>query len=583
MERRLLLAIVLSALVLFLFQAYYGTPPGPPPVAGNQSPIVANASPGAPAVAPAATPAVVPPPAPTATLSVGDTEERDVTVETQKVRVVFTNRGARLRHWVLKEYRDDRGELLDLVPAAIPPDVPLPFSLRVEDAQTTSTLNQSLYRVAGTQDMRIDGSAQPASIAFEMETADGLKARKTFDFEPASFIVQFSASVQQAGQPLNPTVEWGPGLGDEIARAQQGSFLRPSYLYSAQAIFHVDGSVERVASAKIGQALTRDGVFRWGGVDDHYFISALLQPAGPAHLEYHQVVIPDTTTNPPQAAHYVSYAVRLAAPPEKARFYVGPKQLDIMRGIDPEFTRAIYFGMFAFLAAPLLDGLKWVHGFVGSWGWSIIVLTILINLAMFPLRHMSVVSMRRMQEIQPQMKAIQDRYAQYKITDPERQKMNTEVMELYKTHGVNPASGCVPMLLTLPFLFAFYAMLGQAIEIRGEGFLGWITDLSRADPLYITPVLMGLTMFWQQKITPTSADPNQQKMMMMMPLVVTTTMIFAPAGLVIYWLVSNVWGIGQQYLTSYLIGQKKGTGAKPGGTKPHDIIVPPTSERRQKG
>ena len=142
-----------------------------------------------------------------------------------------------------------------------------------------------------------------------------------------------------------------------------------------------------------------------------------------------------------------------------------------MRSIDPEFTRAIYFGMFAWLAAPLLDALRWVHGFVGNWGWSIIVLTILINLAMFPLRHKSVVSMRKMQELQPQMKAIQDRYAKYKITDPERQKMNTEVMELYKSRGVNPASGCVPMLLTMPFLFAFYAMLGQAIEIRGQDFL----------------------------------------------------------------------------------------------------------------
>ena len=132
--------------------------------------------------------------------------------------------------------------------------------------------------------------------------------------------------------------------------------------------------------------------------------------------------------------------------------------------------------MFAWLAVPLLGALKWVHGFIGNWGWSIVVLTILINLAMFPLRHKSVVSMRKMQEIQPQMKAIQDRYAKYKVTDPERQKMNTEVMELYKAKGVNPASGCVPMLLTFPFLFAFYAMLSQSIEIRGADFVGWIHE-----------------------------------------------------------------------------------------------------------
>lgn len=577
MERRLLLAIVLSALVLFLFQAYYGTPPGPAPPAGNLSAGAANLSAEAPLAAAARAPSMAPPP-PAAALAVGETNEYEVTVETQKARVVFTNRGARLRHWVLKEFRDERGELLDLVPSSIPADVPLPFALRVDEPQTTATLNESLYRVS-TPAARIDATAQPASVVFEIETADGLKARKTFEFEPASFIVQFSATVQQGTQALNPTVEWGPGLGDEIARAGQGSFLQPSYLYRAQAISHVDGSVERVASGSIGQALMRDGTFRWAGVDDHYFISAVLQPAGPARLEYREVVVPDTKTTPPETAHYVSYSVKFAAAPEKARFYVGPKQLEIMRGIDPEFTRAIYFGIFAWLAAPLLDGLNWVHGFVGSWGWSIIVLTIFINLAMFPLRHMSVVSMRRMQEIQPQMKAIQDRYAQYKITDPERQKMNTEVMELYRTHGVNPASGCVPMLLTLPFLFAFYAMLGQAIEIRGEGFLGWITDLSRSDPYFITPVLMGLTMFWQQKITPTSADPNQQKIMMFMPLIVMATMMFAPSGLVIYWLVSNVWGIGQQYVTGYLIGPAKGLGGKPGGSKPRDIIVPPSDRR----
>ena len=143
------------------------------------------------------------------------------------------------------------------------------------------------------------------------------------------------------------------------------------------------------------------------------------------------------------------------------------------------------------LAVPLLGALKWVQGFVGNWGWSIVVLTILINLAMFPLRHKSVVSMRKMQEIQPQMKAIQERYAKYKVTDPERQKMNTEVMELYKSKGVNPASGCVPMLLTLPFLIAFYSMLQMAIEIRGANFMGWITNLSAPDPFFILPVAMG--------------------------------------------------------------------------------------------
>jgi YidC/Oxa1 family membrane protein insertase len=157
--------------------------------------------------------------------------------------------------------------------------------------------------------------------------------------------------------------------------------------------------------------------------------------------------------------------------------------------------------------------------------------------------------MRKMQEIQPQMKAIQERYAKYKVTDPQRQKMNEEVMALYKARGVNPASGCVPMLLTMPFLFAFYSMLSQAIEIRGADFVGWIVDLSRPDPLYITPILMGATMFWQQRITPTSADPVQQPVMMIMPIMFTFMFLAYPSGLVIYWTISNLWAIGQQYLT----------------------------------
>ena len=174
---------------------------------------------------------------------------------------------------------------------------------------------------------------------------------------------------------------------------------------------------------------------------------------------------------------------------------------------------------------------------------------------MFPLRHKSVVSMRKMQEIQPEVKSIQDRYAKYKTTDPARQKMNQELMTLYKERGVNPASGCVPMLLTMPVLVAFYALLSTAIELRGAPFVGWIHDLSLHDPFYVTPVLMGATMVWQQKLAPAAGvDPTQQKMMMVMPVVFTFMFLWAPAGVAVYWLMSNLWGIGQQYLTNYLIG-----------------------------
>jgi YidC/Oxa1 family membrane protein insertase len=188
---------------------------------------------------------------------------------------------------------------------------------------------------------------------------------------------------------------------------------------------------------------------------------------------------------------------------------------------------------------------------------------------MFPLRHKSVVSMRRMQELQPQIKAIQDRYAKYKATDPERQKMNQELMALYKEKGVNPASGCLPMLLTMPVLFAFYSLLSVAIEMRGAPFALWIKDLSVHDPYYITPLIMGATMFWQQRLTPI-ADPAQAKVMMLTPIMFLFFFLWAPSGLVIYWTVSNLLGIGQQYATNRIIGA------------PRVAQVRPPAERRLK-
>jgi YidC/Oxa1 family membrane protein insertase len=217
-------------------------------------------------------------------------------------------------------------------------------------------------------------------------------------------------------------------------------------------------------------------------------------------------------------------------------------------------VKVINFGMFDFLAVPLLRALKWIHGYIGNYGWAIIALTFLINAVMFPLRHKSMVSMRKMQEIQPQVKAIQDRYKDLKATDPAKQKMNAEVMSLYKEKGVNPASGCVPILLTFPILFAFYSLLSQAIEIRGEPFVWWIADLSQHDPYYVTPILMGASQLWQQKITPAGGDPVQQKMMMLMPLVFTFMFLWMPSGLTIYWFFSNLLAIAQQYITNSLVG-----------------------------
>jgi YidC/Oxa1 family membrane protein insertase len=577
MERRVLIAITLSFLVLFLFQRFVMPPPVETPTSAPQSAGATAGKPVAPApgsmaaiapssnqsattpavgastattapVAPGATDAPAAPTAPAVT--VGETADREIVVETATVKATFTNRGGRLLHWVLKEYRNDNGTPLDLVPQTIGPDAVKPFSLVVDDPALTERINNGLYKVSAPGD--VDATSAPQSITFEMSAADGLTVKKTFAVEPRGYLLSFSSVVQLGQARLNPVIHWGPGLGDEIAHRPPSSFFSPNSIVPAQPMIYKDGDVERVPHTSAG---SQEGSFRYAGASDHYFASLLLNfnTPVPFRIDYAPVNVP-IPNEPARFATYMTYSVRFQQPSDSAQFFFGPKALNDLKAIDPELTRAIHFGMFSILAVPLLGGLQWVHGFVGNWGWAIVALTILINLAMFPLRHKSVVSMKKMQELQPQMKAIQDRYAKYKITDPERQKMNTEVMELYKTKGVNPASGCVPMLLTMPFLFAFYAMLSVAIEIRGANFFAWITNLSAPDPLFITPVLMGVAQFWQTKMTPTTADPAQQKIMMFMPIMFTFMSLSFPSGLVIYWLVSTVWTIGQQYTTNYLIG-----------------------------
>jgi YidC/Oxa1 family membrane protein insertase len=553
MERRVLLAISLSFLVLFAYQTYFAPPAAPPPGASTP-PAVPT-----PAAGTGSTP-TAPAPSPTGTNSdpgaaalpveKGESAERDITVETRTIRAVFTNRGARLKHWILKDYRNDAGEPLDLVPNAEGVNhALLPFSLRLEEQDLTSAANGGLYQTGASG--TLDASSSPATVTFAWEGAGGLAVTKTFTLQPQGYIVSFSATVQRNGQSVNPVIEWGPGLGDDNANASTGSFLAPSYSTPAQALFNRDRSVTRLAPAPG----TVEGPLLYAGVDDHYFAALALNDLAnpqPIRFDHTSFVVPPKSEGAPPG-RYAAFAVRYPAAPDGQRFFVGPKAFDELRGIDTEVVRVINFGIFSVLAVPLLEALKWVQQFVGNWGWSIIILTVLINLAMFPLRQKAVTSMRKMQEIQPQMKAIQERYAKYKVTDPQRQKMNEEVMALYKAKGVNPASGCVPMLLTFPFLFAFYAMLSQAIEIRGADFLGWITDLSRPDPLFITPVIMGATMFWQQKIAPTSMDPVQQRVMMIMPVMFTFMFLAYPSGLVIYWTISNLWAIGQQYLTTSLV------------------------------
>ena len=272
----------------------------------------------------------------------------------------------------------------------------------------------------------------PATLSFEYRDASGLAVRKDFVFDPAHpYVVEFTAAVSQNGAPLNPTVQWGPALGTGVVE-RSGSYNPP-----AQPIFYRDGSVTRVKPSNIQKSPNEEGVFGFVGVDDHYFLTAALPGNERLHVEYQPVSVPveGSTTG----ANFVSWSTRApgqTAP--SARYFLGPKDFDVLAGVDRNLVRAIDFGMFSWLVVPLLRALKWVNSYLGNYGWSIIALTVIINLVMFPLRHKSVVSMRKMQDIQPEVKAIQDRYAKLKMSDPAKQKMNVELMNLYRERGVNP-------------------------------------------------------------------------------------------------------------------------------------------------
>jgi YidC/Oxa1 family membrane protein insertase len=474
-------------------------------------------------------------------------------VETRAVRAVFTNRGASLKSWQLKTYRDLQKKPQEVVASYLPDYRARPFELKVDDPSANAALKRALFKASAGDQGLVDVSGRAETLTFEYKDASGLSARKAFTFEPTGFIVRVAVDVEAAGKTLNPTVLWGLGLGDQIP-GKAGS----AYTQKPQGIIVRGDKVQRLAPGDLDRQPVQEGAVTAAGVDTQYFI-AIAMPARILRTEYWRGDMPAPAgADAKNPAQLVGFGVRQAQSMSDVKFFVGPKDFDVLQAVDGRLVRVINFGIFDFLAVPLLRALKWIHGYVSNYGWAIIILTFIINAVMFPLRHKSMVSMRKMQEIQPQVKAIQDRYKDLKATDPAKQKMNSEMMALYKEKGVNPVSGCIPMLLTMPVLFAFYSLLSQAIEIRGEPFIWWITDLSAHDRFYVTPILMGASQFWQQKMSPpASMDPVQQKMMLMMPLVFTFMFLWMPSGLTVYWFFSNLLAIGQQYLTNHLVGPLK--------------------------
>ena len=234
--------------------------------------------------------------------------------------------------------------------------------------------------------------------------------------------------------------------------------------------------------------------------------------------------------------------------------YLGPKESEVLKNINPKLTDAIEYGWFTFISKPLFKVLEWFHGLVGNWGWAIVLVTLSLKLILFPLSYKGMMSMQKLKDLAPKMKEIKEKYGK----DP--QKMNAQMMELYKKHGANPMGGCLPMLLQIPIFFAIYRVLLNAVELQGAEWMLWITDLSLKDPFFVLPLLMGVSMWYQQRITPnTMTDPMQQKIFQWLPAVMTVFFISFPAGLVLYWLVNNIFTIAQQFVINNAYEKQKAT------------------------
>jgi len=478
--------------------------------------------------------------------------ETEAILENDDYRIVFTNHGAVAKSWVLKKFKDEKGKPLDLVNSVAAPTLGFPLSFFAYDKDLEKKLNEAMYVSSST------GQSGTGSITFEYSDGE-ITARKTFRADQG-YVVAIDTEVARNGQRITAYPQWPGGLGDQASLSS----------YSASRIdWYQDGNVERKTPVSgfvltgrkwVAGGQTLNGPFQWAGTGDRYFFAAFM-PESPKDSALvtlnNQIEVPRDPANSKDTVKEKVSVLGLAfgntTGLNRMRVFAGPKAVNVLDETHaqpggPDLRATLDFGMFGFIARPLFLWLKWTYEhWIHNWGWAIAFLTLVITMALLPLRVASMKSSLKMQKIQPQVKAITEKYKRYSITDPRRQEMQREMSELYKREGVNPVGGCFPMLLQMPFLFAFYSMLGNAIELRLANWL-WIKDLSAPDPLHILPIAIVVTMFVMQRSTPQAGmDPAQQKMLNLMgPLMIGYISWFVAAGLCIYWAISNLLGYVQQ-------------------------------------
>lgn len=553
-ETRSLLAAVLCLVVIAGWSLIY-KPPQPAP----SKPTPASTPASAPGQIPssAAPSAALPPGARAAAIRAAG-EERSIVIESDLYRVQISNRGAVVRSWQLKKFTDDHTppRTLDLVHADAAQQADgWPFSLVLDDAEQESTLNNALFEITSSGTTPSAGSVLHAPAELTFAWSDGhLEVTKRLKFNE-SYIVDVQTSVTLDGKPVRTSMGWLGGFGDPTAYR---AALQTQVFTSAA------GKINTLASKNLGKSgqttsrATLPGTFDFVGIEDLYFATAFLPPVTP-HGDLAE--IPLTLTgwtfqhNTPdrdgktETETVSEMAAGLAVPgPLNFRVYIGPKIIDGLKSVRPPLNGLVQFGWWGFIAEPLFYGLRWIYRYVPNYGWAIVLITIGINMVMFPLKVKSMRAMLKMQKVAPEIKSIQERYKKYSMRDPRKAEMNKEVMAVYSREGINPLGSCWPTLIQMPIWFGLYRMLANMIELRHAPWLGWIHDLSARDPYYILPIIMAVSMYFMQKMTPTPGmDPAQAKMMAMTPLIFGGMFALSPSGLALYILTSNMVGIGQQW------------------------------------
>ena len=549
-----MLVFLLTFIVMLAFQPLlkkYFPQPATPQQQNQSAPTQAAAT-------TLATPVASAPATPASTATKQASSETETVIENGLYRITFTNRGAQVKSWILKKFDNDaQNGPLDLVNAAAAAKFGYPLSLHTYDEGLNSKLSSALYVAS-----REGNQTTPTTITFEYADPD-VSVRKTFSFND-SYTVTVATSVTSKGSDVAAFPAWPSGFGSQTT---------PAFYASANIDYQFNKNIERLPircgftiiskCTDISGGRTINGPFHWAGATDQYFAAVFIpdDPNSAAMVTLRNSMSVARDPQKPDSKEVVNVdvigtAVGNLHGPTSERVFVGPKEIEVLQkvpvpgvsGADNDLNGLVDFGFFGIIAKPLFLWLKWTYRHMApNWGWAIVVQTLILSLALLPLRITQMKSMLKMQRVAPQIKAIQEKYKKYSLRDPRKAPMNEEISALYKKEGVNPAGGCLPMIIQLPFLYAYYKMLSIALELRHAHWL-WIHDLSAADSLYLLPIFMVVSMLVTQKMTPQpGVDPAQQKMMtIMMPLMMGFIFFRLPAGLNLYYAESNLIQIAQQ-------------------------------------